>query len=104
MKKGIKIVAAILALSASLGVCSCTRKPSERTIESMAEEQVVEDSRLVSTKEKSDGTIHYVFESCERDLTYEIIAYQATTGFRGYCEDICFLELLLTTPTWHIAT
>ena len=92
MKKGIKIVAAILALSASLGVCSCSRKPSDRTIESMAEERVEEDSRLVSQKEMSDGSIHYVMESRERDLTYEIIAYPVTTNFRGYWEDICYAE------------
>ena len=92
MKKGIKSVAAILAVSVSFGVCSCSRKPSDRTIESIAEERVVEDSRLVSTKEMADGTIHYVMESRERDLTYEIIARPVTTGFGGYWEDICYAE------------
>ena len=92
MKKGIKILAAILALSVSLGVCSCNRKTSDRTIESMADEQVPEDSRLVSRKEMSDGSIHFVLESRERDLTYEIISYPVTTNFRGYWEDICYAE------------
>lgn len=92
MKKGIKFVAAILAISVSLGVCSCSRKPSDRTIESMAEERIAEDSRLVSQKEMKDGTIHYVMESRERDLTYEIVASPVTTGFRGYSEDICYAE------------
>ncbi len=92
MKKSIKFVASILIASSVLGVCSCSRKPSDRTIESIAEERIAEDSRLVSQKEMADGTIHYVMESRERDLTYEIVAHPVTTGFRGYSEDVCYAE------------
>lgn len=94
--KGIKFVASILIASSALGICSCTKPPKNRTVESIAEERVIEDSRLVSVEEEeaSNGHLyyHYVFESRERDLTYEIIARPVTTGFGGYWEDICYDE------------
>ena len=46
--KGIKFVASILIASSALGICSCTKPPKNRTVESIAEERVIEDSRLVS--------------------------------------------------------
>ena len=86
MKKHLALILALLLTVVSL--CSCRiGPPSEKTVESIVEKTIPEQSHCVSVRNEKER-VFYTFRSDLRDLTFEVVAFQNQTGFGGYWERI----------------
>ena len=93
MKKAFKRSAAMLMAAATLiGICSCSvNPPTEKQVESIVKERIPEPAHCVSVEKREDG-IYYQFQSDERELYFDVVAYENTAAVKGYWEQVRYAE------------
>ena len=73
-------------------ICACKIKPpSEKTVESIVDKSIPEDSHCISVRDDGEH-VYYTFESDLRDLRFEVVAFENQTGFGGYWERIYYSD------------
>ena len=92
MKKTLKRSAALLMAAATMiGVCSCTNPPTEKFVEDIVKERIGEPAHCVSVEKREDG-IYYEFLCDNRELYFDVVAFENTAGFGGYWEQVRYAE------------
>lgn len=92
MKNTLKRSSALLMAAATMiGVCSCTNPPTEKFVENVVKERIGEPAHCVSVEKKEDG-IYYGFLCDNRELYFDVVAFENTAGVEGYWEQVRYAE------------